>query len=213
MPRLMIITPAPVIETPAGELVLDIGFVEGMKLHCQLWPGPVSCVMRRGKGPVPRPMRFSPRQLEFDLTILDEQAPLPETLLDTARLVYCAADDMRHLDLSETLRGRMARLVFIIEQTLAGRLHAALAGRRRSLRQRLRTALWTIGREVPLRRALAAADGLHCNGLPAWRAYRRVNRNPIVFFDNRSRQTMLARADDMAARAERLRAGAPLRLV
>lgn len=213
MPRLVIITPAPVIETPAGELVLDIGFVEGMKLHCQLWPGQVTCVMRRGEKHLPRPLRFSPRQLEFELIILDEQAALPELLLDEASLVYCAADDMRHLDLPETLRGRMARLIYTVEQPLAGRLHAALAGRRRSLRKRLRTALWTLMREAALRRALAAAEGLHCNGLPAWRTYRHLNPRTICYLDNRMRRPMLARAEDMAARADRLRAGAPLRLV
>lgn len=213
MPRLVIITPAPVIETPAGELVLDLGFVEGMKLHCQLWPGPVTCLMRRSDNPVPHPMRFSPRQLDFELTILDEQAPLPELLLDTAHMVYCAADDMRHLDLPEILRGRMARLIYTIEQPLAGRLHAALAGRRRSLRKRLRTALWALTREARLRRALAAADGLHGNGLPAWRAYRHLNRNAILYLDNRMRRPLLVRAEEQAARAARLRDGAPLRLV
>lgn len=213
MTRLLIITPAPVIETPAGEVVLDTDFVEGMKLHCQLWPGPVTCLMRRGAGPVPRPMRFAPQQLEFDLSILDAQEELPELLLDEASLVYCAADDMRHLDLPETLRGRMARLVYMVEQPLSGRLHTALAGRRRSLRKRLRTALWALNREAALRAALARADGLHCNGLPAWRAYRRLNARGLCYFDNRLRRPMMASAADQAARAERLRAGAPLRLV
>lgn len=213
MPRLVIITPAPVIETPAGEVVLDIDFVEGMKLHCQLWPGQVTCVMWRGRGEIQRPLRFSQRQLEFDLWILDELAPLPDLLLDEASLVYCAADDMRHLDLPEALRGRMARLVYTVEQPLSGRLQAALAGTRSSLRGRLRTALWTLTREPALRRALAGADGLHCNGLPAWRTYRRLNGSGMGYLDNRMRRSMLARSEDHAARAARLRAGAPLRLV
>ncbi len=213
MPRLLIITPAPVIETPAGELVLDIDFVEGMKLHCQLWPGPVTCLMRRNSGPVPRPLRFSPRRLDFDLCILDQHAALPDLLLDEASLVYCAADDMRHLDLPEMLRGRMARLVYTIERPLTARLHEALAGRRRSLRRRLRTALWTLSKEQALRKALSLADGLHCNGLPAWRAYRHLAPSSVTYLDNRIRRTMLARDQDQAARAERLRAGAPLRLV
>ncbi|MCC5986626.1 MAG: glycosyltransferase [Pararhodobacter sp.] len=213
MPRLLIITPAPVIETAAGEVVLDTDFVEGMKLHCQLWPGPVTCLMRRGAGQVPRPLRFAPQQLEFDLSILGAQEKLPALLLEEASLVYCAADDMRHLDLPENLHGRMARLVYMVEQPLSGRLHAALAGRRRSLRKRLHTALWTLNREAALRGALARADGLHCNGLPAWRAYRRLNARGLCYLDNRLRRTMMASADDQAARAERLRSGAPLRLV
>ena len=213
MPRLLIITPAPVIETPAGELVLDIDFVEGMKLHCQLWPGPVTCLMRRDSGPVPRPLRFSAQRLDFDLCILDQDAALPDALLDEASLVYCAADDMRHLDLPEVLGGRMARLVYTIEQPLSARLHTALAGRRRSLRRRLRTALWSMSKEAALRKALAAADGLHCNGLPAWYAYRNLARSAIHFHDNRMRRPMLARDQDQALRAERLRTGAPLRLV
>ena len=59
MASLVMLSPAPLIETPGGDVVLDVKFVEGMKLHGQLWPGPVRCVMRRGATSIDTPMRLS----------------------------------------------------------------------------------------------------------------------------------------------------------
>ncbi len=212
MPTLLIISPAPVMETPAGEVILDVGFVEGMKLHCQLWPGRVHCLMRRGAGAIPRGMRFSRRQLAFNLIVQDQADAIPESLLDEASLIYCAADDMRYLDMPERLRGRLAQLVYTIERPLSGRLRQAAFDSRRGALSKLRGMQWALGREGALRRALAGAEGLHCNGPLAADAYARVNPNALGYFDNRMRLPMLARGPDLAARAERLRAGAPLSL-
>ncbi len=212
MPTLLIISPATVTETPAGEVILDVGFVEGMKLHCQLWPGQVHCLMRRGSGAIPRGMRFSRRQLDFSLIVQDQADGMPDALLDEASLIYCAADDMRYLDMPDRLRGRLAKLVYTIERPLSGRLRQAAFDNRRGALSKLRGMQWALGRERALRRALAGADGLHCNGPLAADAYARVNQNVLGYFDNRMRLPMLARGPDQAARAERLRAGAPLSL-
>lgn len=212
MSTLLIISPAPVLETPSGEVVLDSAFTEGMKLHCQLWPGRVYCLMRRGAQDVPNGMRFSPRQLDFSLIVLDQGAPLPEALLDEARVVYCAADDMAYLDLPARLKGRTGKLVYTIERPLSERLRLAAREPSRSALSRLRGVQWALSHEPALRRALRRADGLHCNGPLAGDAYGQLNPSTLVYMDNRIRLPVLAREADQDARAERLRAGAPLTL-
>lgn len=51
------------------------------------------------------------------------------------------------------------------------------------------------------------------NGYPAAAAYDRFNANTIMYLDNRMKPDMFATAAEMEARGERLRSGAPLRLI
>jgi len=213
MSALLMISPAPVIETPGREVILDVDFVEGMKLHCQFWPGRVCCVLRRGATQIPQGLRFSPRRLGFDLVLLDPDEPVPDLLFEEAVLVYCAADDMSNLHLPELMRGRIARLVYTIERSPGARFGALLSDRGRSAGRKMRSALWLLHKEIALRAALKGADGVHCNGYPAHEAYRRLHSNSLMYLENRVRTPMLARSNDQQARAERLRAQGPLRLV
>jgi glycosyltransferase involved in cell wall biosynthesis len=212
MPILVMLSPAPVLEAPTGDVVLDARFVEGMTLHCQLWPGPVYCVMRRGAVAIPEGLRYSPRQLGFELILLDPRAPLPDRILDEAALVYVAADDLRHLELAEAMRRRVGRLVYTVEQPLADRL-AVTRDPGRSLRRQFGALSYILRREWALRAALARATGVHLNGLATAAGYGRLNPQTLVYLDNRIRQPLLARAAEQQARAERLAAGAPLNLV
>lgn len=212
MPILVMLSPAPVLEVPGGDMVLDTRFVEGMTLHCQLWPGPVYCVMRRGAAAIPDGTRYSPRRLGFEPVLLDRTEPLPRSLLDEAALVYVAADDLRHLDLAQAMRGRVGKLVYTVEQPLADRL-ATTRDPRWSLRRQFGALAWNLRRERALRAALRQADGVHLNGLATAASYGRLNPRTLVYLDNRIRQPLLARSAEQAARAARLAAHAPLALV
>jgi len=212
MTSLLMLSPAPLTEVVAGEVVLDVKFVEGMKLHCQLWPGPVRCVLWRGAHSIDDPMRYSVAQLGFELIVLDEGAPVPELLLDECALVYCSADDMKHLDLPQAMRGRFGKLVYTIEQSLVGRIAAGIA-QQAKMRRRIGSAIYNLRNERSLRVALAQADAIHCNGYPAKRSYARLNPSSLSYLDNRIRTPMLVRGSEQEARAERLLSGAPLRFL
>jgi len=205
------LSPAPLIETAGGDIVLDVKFVEGMKLHCQLWPGPVRCILWRANHVIDEPMRYSVAQLGFELTVLDPGAPVPELMLDEASLVYCSADDLKHLNLPDAMLQRFGKLVYTVEQSLTGRMASGFA-QNAKVRRRLGSALFNLRNERLLRRALKGADGLHFNGYPAHRAYRRLSDRVLCYLDNRIRTPMLARSAEQEARAARLRSGAPLRL-
>lgn len=211
MPILVMLSPAPVLEAPGGEVILDARFVEGMGLHCQLWPGRVYCVLRRGAVSIRDGVRFSPRRLGFELILLDRDEPLPQSLLDEATLVYCAADDLKQLHLATQMHTRVGRLVYTVEQSLGERL-AMQRDPRLPIRRQYGAVVWNLRREWSLRMALRRADGVHLNGLAAAGSYGRLNRNTLTYLDNRIRQSMLARSADQAARAQRLLSGAPLRL-
>ncbi|WP_333829651.1 glycosyltransferase [Pararhodobacter sp.] len=213
MPALLILSPAPVIEIPGREVVLDVKFVEGMKLHSQFWPGRIRCVLRRGAVAIPGGMRFSPRRLGFEIVLLDPDEPIPDVLMDEAALVFCAADDARYLHLPDRLRGRLTRLVYTLESTPAARMRGALFERQRSIWHRLESVAGALRNEASLRAALRAADGLQFKGYAVQQAYRWLRRDGLIYLDNRLRTPMLARAADQQARGARLLKGAPLSLV
>lgn len=211
MATLLMLSPAPVLEAPGDELVLDARFVAGMELHCQLWPGRVISVLRRGAGGIPDGLRYTRARLPFEVVLLDQDEALPELLLDSATLVYCALDDMRFLPLAAEMRRRVGRLVYTVEQSLSERLGLARDSGR-SLRRRLSALIWSLRNESAFRSALRAADGVHLNGAAAAAAYGRLNPRTLCYLDNRIRMPLLARAQDREARAERLKAGEPLAL-
>ncbi|MEZ5750586.1 MAG: glycosyltransferase [Paracoccaceae bacterium] len=206
------LSPAPIIEGQEGEVSLDVKFVEGMKLHSQLWPGRIVCVMWRGSTFIAEPMRYSISRLGFDLLILDDHESVPEMLLDEATLVYAAADDIQHLDLSAQMIGRFGRVVYTVEQSLRGRLAGALASTN-SLRRRLGSFVWNVRQDRHLRKALREADGIHCNGFPSFNDYRKLNGRSLRYLDNRIRTPQIMRSHEFEAKSARLRSGEPLRLV
>ncbi len=212
LPPLLICATAPVIEQGPA-LMLDVKFVDGMREHCRHWPGPVRCVLRRGAASVPFGALYAPEDLGFDLHVLDPGAPLPDALMHGAGALFGAADDMAVTALIEPARQAGVPVVLSLEYTLETRIRIALLDDTRSLPRRLWSALWALRSEPARRAALRAADGVQFNGYPAEAAYRGLTDHPLLYLDNRMTPALMATPAEMEARANRLRAGAPLRLI
>jgi len=98
----------------------------------------------------------------------------------------------------------------IIEYTLRTRLDIVRTEQGEYLR-RLKVTWWFIKTERVRRRSLARAAGLQANGRPAFDVYGPNNRQPLLYFDTRLRSSDFI-GTDAAAKAEGVKAGAPLRL-
>ena len=209
---LLIGATAPVIISENG-LRLDVKFVEGMLRHCALWPGPVRVLLRKGAAAIPFGAEYDPATLPFRLEILEpDQQPGP-AMLDGIAAVFATADDPSLLRLGPLARQAGATLVWSLEYTLETRLRIAAMDPGRNLPRRLWSMLWNLQAERARRRALRQADGVQFNGYPAWDAYHRMTPEPLLYLDNRMHAAMMAGPDEMRSRAERLRSGAPLRLI
>ncbi|WP_412505402.1 glycosyltransferase [Roseovarius sp. SYSU LYC5161] len=211
-PRLLIIAPAPVVEQ-AGRITLDTKFIEGMKRHCALWPGPVTCLLRRGAESITFGAETSHHELPFDLDILDADERIGPERLRGNDIVLCSADDHSNLHLAGLARATGTQVVFAIEYILETRLQIAWLDRGRGPVRRLRSMLWNIAQERRRRRAIRAAAGLQSNGYPAYRLYGPLSGDSMVYLDNRMTPDLFCDADAMQARHDRLASGAPLRLV
>lgn len=211
-PLLILAATAPVIEA-GGRLRLDVKFVEGMARHVALWPGPVRCLLRRGAGVIPFGAEYDPADLGFGLVLLDEGEPYGPAHVAGARAVFAGADEVAALALGPLARAAGAAVVLSLEYTLETRLRIAAMDPARGWARRLWSMGWNLRAEGRRRAALGAADGVQFNGFPAWDAYRGLCRDPMLYLDNRMTGAMMATQAEMAARAARLRSGAPLRLI
>lgn len=211
-PRLLMIAPAPVEPLGGGRLRLDGKFVDGMRLHQELWRGPVDCILWRGGG-LPFGQEVAEGDLGFGLTVLNPGAPVTARHLAGSAVVAASADMHETLDLARPCREVGAKLCYVLEYTLGARLTIVRLDRDRSALQRLRSAVWHLRQDRRRRAAIRAADALQVNGYPAEQAYARLSRDCLLYLDGRLRRDMLATSDALARRAARLRRGDPLRIV
>ncbi len=197
-----------------GRLVhLDDKFVEGMALYCREWDGPVRVVMPEAPAPPPFSHARDPTALGFDLVLMPPTTP-PEALLPPeAGMVLGSADSAAQLGLADLCRARGVPLVFGVEYTLGTRLRIARMDPARNAARRLWSAGWNLRQEPRRRAALSRADGVQMNGFPAAAAYAGLNRQSLLYLDNRMTAAMMATPAEMAARAARHARRAPLRLI
>lgn len=209
---LLIGTTAPVI-VQGDRLRLDVKFVEGMRLHRAHWPGPVRALVWLGARTIPFGASYDPADLDFELVPLSPKQAPDAALLRDVGAVFASADGPSLFALAPLARAAGARQVWSLEYTLETRLRIAALDPQRSLPRRVWSMLWNLRVEIARRRVLRAADGVQFNGYPAWDSYHRTVRSPLLYLDNRMRRDRMASPEDTRNRSDRLRSGAPLRLI
>jgi len=209
---LLMCAPAPVVDTPGG-FELDIKFVEGMRAHVEGWGGPVHCVLWRGAGPLPFGRVYQTGELGFELTVLPPGARLPAGVFRGAGMAFVSADMPDFPAMVAAAQAAGVPVAAALEYTLETRLQILRLDPGLGLARKLKRSLDCLLTERRMRRALRSVAGVQFNGFPAFDLYAGGVRQPMLYLDNRMSAAMMATADEMAARASRLRAGAPLRLI
>lgn len=211
MARILMIAPAPVIET-GGRFRLDIKFVEGMHVQQAHWPSRITVVLRRGAPAIPFGREYDRADLPFDLVLLDQGEPIEARHLAGHDLVYAGGDDFHCLSLTDILPAGQ-KIVYVIEYTQETRLQILNLDRNRGLVSRLKGRVWLMQQERKRQRAFRAADGLQANGYPAHDLYAPMCRDSMLYLDGRMTPDLFATEAEMAAREAHRAAGGPLRLV
>jgi glycosyltransferase involved in cell wall biosynthesis len=209
--RLMVIPSVPVW-TDGEHVVFDRKFFEGLLLYVERWPGPVSCVVRRTGEAQPAfgAVRSAPKDLPFDVRLLDSDERVRAEHLAGAAVVLAAADDFEQLHVSALCRKLGIRCAYVIEYIPETR-HQIVAIESPNLLARLRRDLFVRRTERRRRRAFELADGIQANGTAARDEYRRY-ANCMLYFDTRmGREAMISDAA-LSTRLEESSKGGPLRL-
>lgn len=211
-PQLFILPSLQVVPRPSGRVVLTRKFLEGMDQFLTLWPGILGAVM----GPMSEVsdnldnVEIAPEELPFALTVLPLNDPKLADVLTRAAVVL-AGIDHRQSHISSLCRRLGVPCVYGAEYTLRTRCQVVCANTRNPV-LRLRRMFWEWNLERKQVRAIRAATGIQCNGIPTYDAYRAINERPMYFFDTRVDDADLIGEDALHERLGHVRDHAPLRL-
>lgn len=196
-----------------GQLMLMKRFLDGVAHYAQYWQGPVTVLVRiyehkpTGLDPVP----FFAENYPFVVEPIPGDIELLRARLADARIILGTLAEQNFVvgQLAEWLQVPMVWITETTLQTRAQIIDADIANPVKRIKRKIVNAL----NERKYRSFLSRSVGVQCNGTPTYREYCTLNRNPLLFFDSRVTQTLLADDNEIDAKAKRLHDGNILRLV
>jgi len=151
-------------------------------------------------------------ELPFNLEIVSFNKLSPGKLLKNQTSVVLASLEYQQNHIAKACQSADIPCVYVSEYSLKTR-QQIVAGSTSNPFLRLRRNLWVHNQEWKQRNCVALANGLQCNGTPTYDAYRNINREPLLYFDNRVTEDMVATNNDIEMRASSRCDNIPLRLL
>lgn len=180
---LIIFPSAPVVRVSNG-FAIDKKMYEGVLEYVRQWPGRVVVVARVIDVNIYK-FGFVFVDYSNDLfEVVDFESRVFDDIFSEGDVALLSADDYQQLSLWKTKKFSGMRVYYVIEYTLSTRMKFLFLERRR-LRGLLGGIWFLIGSEISRIRAFLKADGIQCNGLPAFYSYQRYCKNTIHYFDTR----------------------------
>lgn len=200
-------------KSPDGTFTLTQKYLEGVSEYARFWQGPVTSLIE-----ISTSQSTDFDHIEVDPGTLD--TGLEERPADMAKLmarlerasVVLGFLSRRDAPLAPICRAAGLPLVYVTEYSYETEVQIIHAEEHAFLKH-WRRRLWLGRTEKIRRRAVAMAAGLQCSGTPTYEAYRRLQPNTMVFFDNRIRHDEVISEAACQAKAAALADGRPLRLI
>lgn len=150
-------------------------------------------------------------QLSFSVRILNYDSEEFLRALDQGSVVLASVSH-RLNKISSFCKQRNIPCVYVLEYSLKTRLQIINSSFQNPF-LRARKYLWEILQEAKQVRAIGKAEGIQCNGSPTFTSYRKINVNPLLYFDSRVTEGMLISPDELRKRTQVCLSKAKLRLV
>lgn len=214
MNRSLVVAPSLTASTdPQGKVRLTGKFVSGMQAYVDLWAGPVTVLIEadtNDKSGNLDDVWFHPDELPFQTVVTSFGSALArQTMMDAG--VVMGGPDHRMNHAATTCAQAGVPYVMVTEYSLKTRLQIVDADRPVFWR-RWRRRQWEIGQEKANIASIRQAAGVQCNGTPTFEAYRELNANTLLYFDNRVSQDMIPSEPALANRELTFTPQRPLRL-
>lgn len=213
MPKLLIMPSVLCVNYNGSSVELDVKFVEGMNLYAEQWDGPVTAIMINSRNSMLFSKKYNVNELKFQIIVVDKFSSINNAILDQFSIVLAAGDNHRMLATAQVCKKNSKKIVFIIEYTLKTRKNIIFIDPKKDIIHKLWSFTCAIRHEFHRRSAFKLADGLQINGYPAWSIYKNVNKNTILYFDNRIKNSMLSSNEETHSRNTRIIAKKPLRII
>jgi len=209
---LLILPSLKAVRIDADHVIATEKFIEGMAEYACRWEGATAAILE----PADRTsnnldnLAVDTRSLPFALQVLpfDDRRMLEHL---AAAAVVVGGPDYRQNHLAGWCRRVGTPYVMNTEYTEKTRRQIAAVEESNPLR-RWRRYWWEHMQERAVRRSVAAAAGVQCNGVPTYEAYRRLNANCLTYFDTRVTEAMMPTEARVRHRLSGLLRGEPLRL-
>ena len=209
--QLVIIPSVPVWVNESG-IVFERKFFDGVRMYADIWPGTITCILRRSDGRLPEFGTVAQKDVKcfFHTIVLEGKETLSVDHLSGASMVLASGDSFDQLHVSMLCRSAGIKCVYVIEYTPEIR-SAILQLEAMNPLIRMRRFLFLWSNERRRRAAFRIADGIQSNGTPAFNEYREF-RNSMLYFDTRVDGASIIKDAELNERLVYLDENRPLRL-
>ncbi|MEQ1738585.1 MAG: glycosyltransferase [Methyloglobulus sp.] len=211
MKKLLIIPALEATIDSSNRKFLTKKFIDGVEQYKQYWDGEIKVLMRASSQPSTNldNIDIDLTKLPFELVFVKTDDVMPSDL-SGASIVLVSVSYKNNLIGSLCLE-LGTPCVYISEYSLKTRLQI-IRSSRVNFSVKLRRVFWEINQECKQRKAIRIASGLQCNGTPTFEPYCKINKNPMLYFDNRVSISKFISPEVLEDRLSYLVQGNPLRL-
>jgi colanic acid/amylovoran biosynthesis glycosyltransferase len=198
------------IETD-GQILITEKFLDGVKMYCNYWEGPVTVFIEQNNqiGNNLDQITVNPNQLPFNLQVINFDQI--EKYLEKESVVLSSIG-YRQNHISKICHSLKIPCLYVSEYTLKTRLQI-IDVNTNNLLLKIRKKLWEKNQESEQTKAIAIADGIQCNGLPTYNAYRHINQHSLLYFDTRIITEQLATIEQIEKKYLEYESSRKLRLL
>lgn len=197
-----------------GDIFLTEKFLDGVAIYKNLWLGQVTVMMEGTQekyvSKSEKIVMFNPKEATFNLEIVS-YADLTASKLQAQPSIVLASVNSRLNRISRLCSKAKIPCVYVSEYSLKTRKQIISLDTKNPLKIFKRTLLEYL-KEKQQRKGIAISQGIQCNGTPTYNAYKEINPNPLLYFDNRVEPEMLATKEDIERRYSSREANSPLNL-
>jgi glycosyltransferase involved in cell wall biosynthesis len=212
-PTLVILPALKVKKLSHDSIVLTQKFIDGIREYQKYWPGNLIVLIEEDPNLSNNldNVAFNIQDLPFSIDVVDFDRIQQHTAFQEATIVL-ASEGFRQNKVSKICNQFHIPCIYVTENSFKTRIQIINAITQNPV-LRLRKYGWQILQQRKLRRAIATAQGIQCNGVPTYQAYRAINAKPLLYFDTRITEDILASEAEVLARTSQCLALSPLRLL
>lgn len=183
--ELIIITTAETMQLPGDLYSVTRKLIDGVLMFAKYWDGPVTVMLPLSRRPTENldSITVGSKHPEYRLEVFPGDSRAFVSRLAKAKAVTAPLGH-RFAPLARRCRTAGVPLVYISETTLRTRFQITNAQPIAWIRK-LRRSIRETRYEWYNRRAIAMSEGIQCNGLPTFVAYREISPNAMLYFDSR----------------------------
>lgn len=198
---------------PNGWISMTQKTFDGVLQYGQFWSDPITLVMEKSQTQDNNigQLKINRKELPFKLEIADFSQIRDRHSFDPNAVVLASVGCQQN-HISQVCRAANLPCIYLAEYSLKTRKQIVAANTNNPL-LRLRRNIWQHSQEKKQRRSIALADGIQCNGTPTYEAYHSINPNPLLFFDTRVTEDMMATEANIEQRYYQRELDRPLRLL